>query len=97
MEKFIADFGKVSDSTMLGNTKRGNEGFGSTGVQVIKKLKESETEIKMVTSEGEKVTASSEENLQIVSVEDDLQITFEKAVMEVNNEVIISETINFDE
>ena len=86
MEKFNADFGKVSDTTMLGNTKRGNEGFGSTGAQVIKKLKESETEIKMVTSEGGKVTISSEQNLQIVSVEDDLQITFEKAVMEVNNE-----------
>ena len=86
MEKFNADFGKVSDTTMLGNTKRGNEGFGSTGAQVIKKLKESETEIKTVTSEGGKVTISSEENLQIVSVEDDLQITFEKAVMEVNNE-----------
>ena len=97
MKKFNADFGKVSDPTMLGNTKRGNEGFGSTGVQVIKKLKESETEITMVTSEGEKVTVSSEENLEIVSVEDDLQITSEKAVMEVNNEVIISETINIDE
>ena len=82
---------------MLGNTKRGNEGFDSTGVQVIKTLKESETEIGTVTSEGEKVTVSSEENLQIVSVEDDLQIISEKAALEVNDEVIMSETISIDD
>ena len=38
-------------------------------------------------------------NLQIFSekTKDDLQITFEKTVMEVNDEVIISESIIIDE
>ena len=40
---------------MLGKTKRGNDGFGSTGVQVIKKTKK-EDEIQLKTSESEQVT-----------------------------------------
>ena len=67
----------------------------------IKKVKESESEsvIEMVTSEGEQVNIDAEDNLQIISekTEDDLQITSEKAVMKVNNEVIISESITIDE
>ena len=39
MEKFNANFHRVSDVRLLGRTKRGNDVFGSTGVQVIKKLK----------------------------------------------------------
>ena len=53
----------------------------------------------MITSEGEQVTVDREDNLQIISekTEYDLQITSEKAVMKVNNEVIISESITIDE
>ena len=40
---------------MLGKTKRGNDGFGLTGVQVIKKTKK-EDEIQLKTSESEQVT-----------------------------------------
>ena len=54
MEKFNADFRKVFDCNILGNTKHGNEGFGSTGLHRIKKFKDSETEVKMITSEEEK-------------------------------------------
>lgn len=84
---------------MLGNTKRGHDEFGSTGVHVVKKVKDKEDKIGTITSEGEKVTVNSKENLQITSekVEDDLEITSEKALMEVNNEVIISEIISIDE
>ena len=39
MKKFNANFHRVSDPHFLGKTKRGNYGFGSTGVQVIKKAK----------------------------------------------------------
>ena len=53
----------------------------------------------MITSEGEQVTVNLEDNLQVISkkAKDDLQITSEKAVMEVNNEVVISESITIDE
>ena len=51
---------------MLGKTKRENDGFGSTGVQVIKKAK-TEDEIQLTTSETKQVTVNSEEDLQMVS------------------------------
>ena len=98
MEKFNVNFHKVSDPAWLGRTKRGYDGFGSTGVEVIKKVKESESEsvIEMITSEGKQVTVDAEDNLQIISEKtDDLQITSEKAVMK-DNEVIISESITID-
>ena len=99
MEKFNVNFHKVSDPPLLGKTKRGYDGFGSTGVEVIKKVKESESVIEMITSEDEQVTVNLEDNLQVISkkAKDDLQITSEKAVMEVNNEVVISESITIDE
>ena len=99
MEKFNVSFNQVSDPALLGKTKRGHDEFGSTSVEVIKKVKESESEIEVITSESEHVTVNEEDNLQIISgkVEDDLQITSEKAVMEVNCEVIISESITIDE
>ena len=101
MEKFSVNFHKVSDPALMGKTKRGYDGFGSTGAEVIKKVKESEIEsvIEMITSEGEQVTVDEEDNSQIISekTEDDLKISSEKAVMKVNNEVIISESITIDE
>ena len=39
MEKFIANFQRVTGKQLLGITKRGSDGFGSTGVSVIKKKK----------------------------------------------------------
>ena len=50
MEKFNANFHRVSDPHLLGKTKSGNDGFGSTGIQVIKKAKK-EDEIQFTTSE----------------------------------------------
>ena len=96
MEKFNVNFHKVSDPALLGKTKRGYDGFGSTSVEVIKKVKESESVIEMITSE---VTLIAEANLQVISekAKYDLQTTSEKAVIEVNNEVIITESITIDE
>ena len=95
MEKFNVDFRKVPDSVALVKTKRGHDRFCSTGVEVIKKVK---TDNDVITS-PEKITVNSQDNLQIISEksEDDLQITSEKAVMEVNGDIIISESITIDE
>ena len=94
MEKFNANFHRVSDPQLLGKTKRGNDGFGSTGVQVIKKAK-TEDEIELTTSESKQVAVNSEEYLQMVleKSEKNLQITSEEAVMTVNNEVVVHESI----
>ena len=67
MVKINVNFHKVSDPALLGKTKRGHDGFGSTGVEVIKKVKESESEIGMITSEGKQVTVMAEDNLQLIT------------------------------
>ena len=48
---------------MLGKTKRGHDGFGSTGVEVIKKVKKNQTENGVIISPEEKVTANAEVDL----------------------------------
>ena len=99
MEKFNANSHKVSTVYLLGRTKRGNDGFGSTGVQVIKKAKK-EDEIEWTTSESEFINAAnSEENLQMVTEksEENLQISSEEAIMNVNNEVAVHESITIDD
>ena len=97
IKKLNAKFHRLSDQHFLGKTKRGNDGFGSTGVQVIKKVKQ-EDEIQSTTSEDEQVTVNSEEDLQMVpeKSEKDLQITPEKAVMTVNNEIVVHESMTID-
>ena len=98
METFDANFRKVSNVDLLGRTKRGNYGFGSTGVQVIKNVKE-EDEIQLTTSESEFVNAiNSEEDLQTVpeKSQENFQITSEEAVMTVDNEVVVHESITID-
>ena len=95
MEKFNANFHRVSNVHLLGSTKRKNDGFGSTGVQVVKRVKK-EDEIQLTTSENKFVNAvDSEEDLQMVpqKSEENLQITSEEAVMTVNNEVVVHELI----
>ena len=98
MEKFNANFYMVSDVHLLGRTKRGNDGLGSTGIQVIKKAKK-ENEIQLTISESEFGNAvDSEEDLQTIpeKAEENLQITSEEAVMTVNNEVVDHESITID-
>ena len=50
MERFNANFIKVSDKRLLGITKRANHGFGLPGFGVIKKLKK-DPESELTTSE----------------------------------------------
>ena len=50
MERFNANFVKVSDKSLLGITKRANHGFGLPGFGVIKKLKK-DPESELTTSE----------------------------------------------
>ena len=60
LEKFDVQFTKVNKKEDLGNTKRGNGGFGSTGVIVIKKMKlieeipesEPETDVEIISEEA---------------------------------------------
>ena len=44
LEKFDVKFEKVNNIEQLGKTKRGNGGFGSTGITVIKKMKPNKEE-----------------------------------------------------
>ena len=61
MEKFNANFHRVTDKHLLGQTKRGNDGFGSTGVTVIKKAKkDDDDEIELTTLENNQVIVTSE-------------------------------------
>ena len=100
MEKFNANFDRVTDKHLLGQTKRGNDGFGSTDVTVIKKAKkDDDDEIELTTLENNQVIVTSEENLQIIpeKSENEVQITSEEAIMTVNEEVIVHVLITIDE
>ena len=106
MEKFTANFQRVTDKHLIGITKRGSDGFRLTEVSVIKKKKIFELVSKEV---------SSKENLQIISEEADnetqttskeatkeenseeQQITSEEAIMSVNDEVIVHESITISD
>ena len=99
MEKFNANFNKMYNVHLLGRTKRGNDGFGSRGVPVIKKAKK-EDKIELTTLESEFINAvNSEENLQMVTEksEENLQITSEEAIMTVSNEVVVHESVTIDD
>ena len=98
MEKFNANFHRVSDAHLLSRTKRGNDGFGSS-VQVIKKAKK-EDQIELTTSESEFANAvNSEEHLQMVTEKsnENLQITSKEAIMTVNNGVVVYESLTIDD
>ena len=102
MEKLNINFIKVFDKNLLGITKCGNYGFGSAGFGVIKKLKkdpESELTTKeLTTSESDQTTSQNSCKLLAIcdKSSDDLQISFEEAIMAVNNEVVVHESIAVD-
>ena len=100
MERFITNFDRVTDQHLLGKTKRGNDGFGSKSVTVIKKVKKDDDNgIQLTASKKNEVIVNSEDNLQIISdkSENELQITSEEAIMAVNNDVVVHESITIDE
>ena len=85
MERFNANFVKVSDKSLLGITKRGNHGFGSTGFGVIKKLKK-DPESELTTSESDQTTSQNSCKLLAIcdKASDDLQISSEEAIIAVS-------------
>ena len=101
MEKINANFHRVIDQHFSGRAKRGNDGFGSTGVTVIKKVDDDNDDngIQLTTSENNQVIINSEDNLQIIPYksENELQKTSEEALMTINNEVVVRESITIDE
>ena len=98
MEKFNANFVQVFDKGLLGKITRGNYSFGLTGISVIKKPKNDFDE--STTSESKQTTAqNSWKMLQVICEKsnDDLQKSSEEAIMAVNNEVVVHESITIDE
>ena len=98
IEQFNVRFEKVNKRELVGVTKRGEGGFGSTGgVTVIKKTKKSIIE-EQQESFDESVSKLSEFGksgvLQIAEKsKEELQIVEEEAIMEVDNKVIVREKI----
>ena len=87
MKKFTANFQRVTNKQLLGITKRGSDGFGSTGVSVIKKKKALDNN--EVQTPSEKAAMNADNKAQVyVSSEDNLaQTTSEEAVMTADKEV----------
>ena len=78
---------------MLGKTKRGNDGFGLTGVTVIKKFIEDDDNDE--NDENDDKTTS--ENQQVIVNSEDNQVTSKETIMTVNNKVVVHESITIDE
>ena len=105
MEKFTANFQRVTDKHFLGITKCGSDGFGSTGVSVIKKKKLLELASKEVSSEENLLLISekADDETQTTSEEpisekvEALQITSEEAIMSVDKKVIVHESITISD
>ena len=69
MEKFNANFHRLSDQHLLSKAKKGSDGFGSTCVTVIKKFKkddddndENDENDNKTTSENQQVIVNSEDD-----------------------------------
>ena len=87
-------------------TKRGSDGFGSTGVSVIKKKKllelvskkiSSKENLQIVPEEADKETQRTSEEATKEETSEEPQITSEEATMSVNNEVIAHESITISD
>ena len=105
MEKFTANFQRATDKYFLGITKRGSDGFGSTGVSVIKKKKllelaskevSSEENLLLISEKGDNETQTASEEPTSEKAEA-LQITSEEAIMSVDKKVIVHESITISD
>ena len=92
---YNVNFEKVGEHTSLGGTKRGSSGFGSTGVNVIKKTKLDDWVVK---SSEEKANESQDSPVALKNekTEEQLQIVCEEAKMKVNDKVVVHEKITID-
>ena len=95
LEKYNINFTKVGERILLGRTKRGSSGFGSTGINVIKKTKLDDWVVK---SADEKVNKNQDSPvaLEKENTEEQLEIVCEEAKMEVNDKVVVHEKITID-
>ena len=100
MEKFTANFQRVTDKHCLGITKLGSDGFGSTGVSVIKKKKikevSSEENLLLISEKADNETQTTSEEPTSEKAEA-LQITSEEAIMSVDKKVIVHESITISD
>ena len=96
------NFQRVRDKHFIGITKRGSDGFGSTDISVIKKKNLLELASKEVSSEENLslISEKADNETQTTSEEatsEEPQITSEEAIMSVNNEVIVHESITISD
>ena len=111
MENYNVKFEKVTDKSLLGATKRGSSGFGSTGLSVIKKTKLDDwltesNDKKIVSpesserSESVKAKCSGCDEVKLIDInktpEEEPEIVSESATMEVNGKIVISKKITID-
>ena len=105
MEKFTANFQRVTDKNCLGITKLGSDGFGSTGVSVIKKKKikevSSEENLLLISEKADNETQTTSEEPTSAEPTSEkteaLQITSEEAIMSVDKKVIVHESITISD
>ena len=95
LEKYSVNFEKVGERTLLAGTKRGSSGFGSTGVNFIKKTKLDDWVVK---SADEKVNKNQDSSvaLEKEKTKEQLEIVCEEAKMEVNDKDVVHEKITID-
>ena len=101
------NFQRVRDKHFIGITKRGSDGFGSTDISVIKKKKllelasrevSSEENLSLISEKADNETqTTSEEATSEEATSEEPQITSEEAIMSVNNEVIVHESITISD
>ena len=102
METFTVNFQRVTDKHFLGITKRGSDGFGSTGFSVTKKKTLLEVASKQVSSDENLslVSEKADNETQTTSEEatsEEPQIASEEVIMSVNNEVVIHASITISD
>ena len=95
LEKYNVNFEKLGERILLGGAKHGSSGFGSTGVNVIKKTKLDDWVVK---STDEKVNESQDSPVALKNekTEEQLEIVCEEAKMEINDKVVVHEKITID-
>ena len=96
MKKYNVEFEKVSDMTLLDNTKRGADGFGSTGgvggITKVIKLDESDSENNDSQSENEMLILPAKK--KVITQTDWLEITAERArIQNDDGKIIIDENL----
>ena len=101
VEHYNVLFKKVDKKEFLGITKRGEDGFGSSGISEIKKTRTDtiiEEQQKCFDESVFQISNFSKAGiLQIVeNSKDDVQIIEEEAIMKIDNDVVVHEKVTID-